>query len=134
MTVVFDTNVVVAALIAKGLCHEVFHRAVRLRVLASSAPLMDELDATLREKFVVTPAVAAFLAGFRDQVRLVEPVRLPAPVCRDPDVDMVLATAVAAAADVIVTGDLDLQVLGTHQGIHILSPRRFLEWLDGLAG
>lgn len=133
MTVVFDTNVVVAAIVAKGLCHEVFHRAVRLRLLASSAPLMDELDATLREKFVVTPAVAAFLAAFRDQIRLVEPAPLPAPVCRDPDDDMVLATALAAAADVIVTGDLDLQVLGAHQGIRILSPRSFLEWLDALA-
>lgn len=130
MTVVFDANVLVAALIAKGLCHEAFHRAVRLRVLASSVPLMDELEATLRRKFVVSPTVAAFLAGFREQIRIVEPAALPMPVCRDPDDDMVLATAVAAAADLIVTGDQDLLVLGNYQAIQIVSPRKFIELLD----
>jgi uncharacterized protein len=132
VTVVVDTNVVVAALVAKGLCHEVFHRAVRMRVLASSIPLMDELDTTRREKFVVTPATTTFLASFREQTRLVEPAALPGSVSRDSDDDVVLATAVAAGADVIVTGDQDLQVLGAYDGIRILSPRQFLEWLDSV--
>ena len=132
MTVVFDTNVLVAALVAKGLCHEAFRRAVRLRVLASSGPLLDELAGVLQRKFVISPAVALFLSSFRGHVRLVEPVVLPAPVCRDPDDDVVLATALAAGADVIVTGDLDLLSLGGHGAIRILSPRAFLEWLDSL--
>ncbi len=132
MTVVFDTNVVVAALVAKGLCHEVFHRAVRMRALASSVQLMDELEATLRRKFVVSPAVTAFLASFRDQIRVVEPPALPTPVCRDSADDVVLATAVAAAADLIVTGDQDLQILGTYKAIRIVSPRKFLELLESL--
>lgn len=134
MTAVFDTNVLIAALVAKGLCHEAFQRAVRLRVLASSEPLLDELEATLRKKFVIVPTTTAFLAALRQQVRLVEPVSIPVPVCRDPDDDVVLATAVAAGADVIVTGDQDLQVLGDYQRIPILNPRQFLEWLDGMAG
>lgn len=131
MTVVFDTNVVVAALVAKGLCHEALRRAVRLRLLASSASLVDELNATLRRKFVVTPAVAAFLTTFRHEIPLVEPQPLAAPVCRDPDDDMVLATAVAASAQLIVTGDQDLLVLEAYEGIRLVSPRAFLEWLDG---
>ena len=130
MTVVLDTNVVIAALVAEGLCREVLHRAVRLRVLASSDGLMDELDDTLRRKFAITPATAAFVKAFRQQIQIVEPASLPKPVCRDRDDDLVLATAVAASADFIVTGDDDLLVLGGYEGVAIVSPRRFLERLD----
>lgn len=130
MTVVLDTNVVVAALVAEGLCREVVLRAVRRRVLASSTGLMDELTETLRRKFTISPATATFLAALRNQIQLVEPGALPKAVCRDPDDDLVLATAVAAHADLIVTGADDLLVLRTYEGIEIVSPRRFLERLD----
>jgi predicted nucleic acid-binding protein len=39
---------------------------------------------------------------------------------------VVLATAVAAKASAIVTGDLDLLVLRRYNGIDIVSPRDFL--------
>ena len=130
MTVVLDTNVVVAALVAEGLCREVVHRAVRMRVLASSRPLMDELDGTLKRKFRITPATAAFLRAFRQHLRLTEPQALPKRVCRAPDDDLVLATAVAAGATMIVTGDDDLLVLGNYSRIEIVPPRCFLERLD----
>ena len=130
MTVVLDTNVLVAALVAEGLCREVVHRAVRMRVLATSTDLLGELDTTLERKFRITPATTAFLNAMRQQIRLVEPQKLPKPVCRDRDDDLVLATAVAARADVIVTGDQDLLVLGAFEGVAIVSPRQFLERLD----
>ena len=130
MTVVLDTNVLVAALVAEGLCREVVHRAVRMRVLATSTDLLGELDATLERKFRITPATTAFLTAMRQQIRLVESQKLPKPVCRDRDDDLVLATAVAARADVIVTGDQDLLVLGAFEGVAIVSPRQFLERLD----
>ena len=132
MTVVPDTNVVVAALAANGLCREMLHRTIRMRVLATSDALLHELDATLRDKFEVTSSVAAFLDLFRASIRVVEPKALPAPVCRDASDDVVLGTAVAAGADVIVTGDQDLLVLGSYQGISIVSPRSLLERLDRL--
>ena len=131
MTVVFDANVIVAALLTHGLCHECFRRAVRRRLLVSSPVLLQELESTLRRKFAITTAAKAFLGTFRDQVRLVDPAPLPARVCRDEDNDLVLATAVAAGADRIVTGDEDLLVLGAYEGIRVVSPRQFLEWLDG---
>ena len=130
MTIVLDTNVLVAALVAEGLCREVVHRAVRRRMLASSTRLLDELDSTLKRKFTITPATAAFLKAFRHQCRLVEPLVLRKPVCRDADDDLVLATAVAAGAELIVTGDDDLLVLKEYEGVAIVSPRRFLERLD----
>lgn len=129
MIVVLDTNVVVAALVAKGLCHEVVVHAIRSQAIASSALLFQELEDTLARKFVITSAVAAFLAALRTLVTLVEPAPLPQPICRDPDDDGVLGTAVAAKADAIVTGDQDLLMLGEYEGIAILSPRAFLERL-----
>lgn len=130
MIVVLDTNVLVAALVAEGLCREVVHRVVRMRATVTSHQLLDELDATLKRKFKPTPAAVAFLKAYRAFVAVVEPTPLAKPVCRDPDDDMVLATAVAADADLIVTGDDDLLVLRTYKGIAIVSARQLLERLD----
>jgi putative PIN family toxin of toxin-antitoxin system len=130
VTVVLDTNVLVAALVANGLCRELVHRTIRLRVLATSETLLQEFETTLRGKFDVTPAVAAFLDLFRASAKVVEAKPLPARVRRDETDDVVLATAVAAEADAIVTGDQDLLVLGSYQDIRIISPRSFLERLD----
>jgi len=47
---------------------------------------------------------------------------LPQPVCRDPDDDAVLACALAAQADLIVSGDADLLVLKQFQNIRIITP------------
>jgi putative PIN family toxin of toxin-antitoxin system len=43
--------------------------------------------------------------------------------------DMVLATAVSGQADVLVTGDKQLQRVGKYQGVTILSPLAFLDVL-----
>jgi putative PIN family toxin of toxin-antitoxin system len=47
-----------------------------------------------------------------------------------PEDDRVLATAVSASADYLVTGDAQLQALGNFRGVTILSPRAFLTILD----
>lgn len=127
MTVVPDTNVLIAALIAKGLGAEVVLHAIRQRSLASSTILLDELEETLRRKFAVPPAVGRFLELLRLEVRLVEPVVFPNQICRDADDDAVLGTAVAPGADLIVTGARDLLVLESFQGIRIVTPRQYLE-------
>jgi uncharacterized protein len=126
VTIVLDTNVIVAALVATGLCHEVVVRALGTCDVVTSAPLLDELERTLRARFTLGPAAHAFLRQLRARVRVVEPVALPSPVSRDADDDVVLATAVAAGAVVIVTGDQDLLVIGQYSGIDIISPREFL--------
>ncbi len=50
-------------------------------------------------------------------------------VVRDPADDMILACAVAAAADYLVTRDDDLLSLGAHKGIAIVTPEAFLKIL-----
>jgi putative PIN family toxin of toxin-antitoxin system len=128
--VVCDTNVLVAALVADGLCRDIVKRRLPLHDLFTSKGLIEELAGTLRRKFQVAPRDIPFLKAYRERAELVRPARLERPVCRDPDDDLVIATAVAAKAHCILTGDDDLLVLGSFAGIAMLSPRAFVDEMD----
>lgn len=58
---------------------------------------------------------------------------MPAPVqvSRDPNDDHVLGCAVAAGAQVLVTGDKDLLTLHPFRGVAIVTPAGFLARQDG---
>ena len=127
MTIVLDTNVIVAGLVTNGLCQDVLRQCIAMDAIVSSPQLLDELERTLQRKFSLTPEARAFLARLRSSIRTVEPALLASPVCRDPDDDIVLATALAGDADLIVTGDNDLLVLVSFRRIRIVTPRTFLE-------
>jgi putative PIN family toxin of toxin-antitoxin system len=128
--VVCDTNVLVAGMVAEGLCRDIVkRRLVRVELITSQA-LLDELARTLRDKFHSEPGEVPLLNAYRERATIVRPRTLPHPVCRDRDDDKVLATAAAGQADIILTGDDDLLVLGGYQGIRILSPRQFVELMD----
>jgi putative PIN family toxin of toxin-antitoxin system len=127
--VLFDTNVLFAAFTVRGFCAELVEETVDLCTMVWSAPLRDELVRALRRKRLLSPVAVKAISAFGDLCETVKPVSLPQRVCRDPDDDIVLATALAGRTDLIVTGDDDLLVLKTFAGIHILSPRRVLEIL-----
>lgn len=56
---------------------------------------------------------------------------LPKPVCRDPDDDAVLAVALAANVDFIVSGDHDLLVLKRYRHIPIVTQGKVLRRIGG---
>jgi predicted nucleic acid-binding protein len=56
---------------------------------------------------------------------VLNPKPLTKPVCRDADDDWILAAALEAKADIIVTGDNDLLVLQSFQNIGIIKPNEF---------
>lgn len=58
----------------------------------------------------------------RRLAEVMEPPPLLQPVRRDPDDDLVLALAIAANVELIVSGDNDLLSLRSFQGIPILPP------------
>jgi uncharacterized protein len=128
--VVFDTNVLYSAIAAKGFCEEVLDEAVGDCITVWSDPLKQELESILARRHKIGPATQAALTAYADLSEFVEPQPLPERVCRDKDDDVVLATALAGKADIIVTGDGDLLALKKFRGIRILSPRKFLEALD----
>lgn len=60
-------------------------------------------------------------------VRVVGPANVPAVILADPDDDHVLACALAAQAELIVSGDPDLLNLKSYQGIPIVGTAEALE-------
>ena len=130
MRLVLDTNVLIAALVADGLCRDLVRRRLENHVLISSQQLLDELREKLEEKFKVRAKDVPFPRAYAGRVEIVQPVALPRSACRDRDDVAVLATAVAGKADCIITGDEDLLILEEYNGIHIFTPRHWLETQD----
>ena len=127
MRLVFDTNVIVAGLVSEGLCHELVETHLPDHTAILSRRLWDELVGKLREKFGLAPDDLPLLDLYHRHATWVDPRPLEAAVCRDPDDDWVLATAIAGEAEAIVTGDGDLLALGVFQGVTILTPRQFID-------
>jgi putative PIN family toxin of toxin-antitoxin system len=121
----------VAGLVAEGLCHEIVETHLPEHTAILADPLWDELVEKLRAKFDLVPEELPLLSLYRRHAEWVQAQPLPSPVCRDADDDWVLATAVAGRAEMIVTGDPDLLVLGSHEAIRIVSPRQFVEQIHG---
>ena len=86
--------------------------------LFTSLPLLAELRGVIcRDKFANPPATRGLDArdifdGYVALCRLIEPAALKRIVLTDPDDDHVLACAIGAKADIIVSGDRDLLGLG----------------------
>ena len=126
MRVVLDTNVLISAFISRGVCRQVFEQCALHHELISSEELLSELKEKLATKFRYSDQdVAAVAELVQARTQFVVPVSLKEPVCRDPDDDIVLATASAGDAICIVTGDEDLLVLKQFQNIDIIRPKDF---------
>jgi putative PIN family toxin of toxin-antitoxin system len=123
---VLDTNVLIAAFVARGVCAELLEYCVREHEVVTSEAILEEVRRNLVDKIRVTIAQAEQTVRLlRTRLQVVEPVALESQVSRDPDDDLVLGTALAGRCDAIVTGDRDLLDLDTHRGIAIVSPGGF---------
>jgi uncharacterized protein len=125
--VVFDTNVLISALVYGGLPRELLTRVFRGEItLTTSTALMNELEDVLIVRFAHDPSLARTVrAEIELLAEMVDALDL-APVARDPHDDAVLAAAIGGEASAIVTGDRELLVLGEYHGIRIVTPRDFL--------
>ena len=85
------------------------------------------IDKALRQRGLIA---AELVSQFGLACDVVPAPPLPRPVGRDPDDDTVLACAVAASGDMIISGDADLLTLGHYQGIPILRAPQALARLD----
>ena len=129
MRLLLDTNVLVAALVARGVCADLLEHCVRNHLIISSSELLNEVRDVLRRKFHQRDAdVRATVRLFAEAFTLVTLATLDSPACRDPDDDVVLATAVAGECVAIVSGDQDLTVLDPFRSIRILTPSAFWKW------
>ena len=126
MRVLLDTNALIAAFVARGTCSEAFEHCARSHTLITSPALLAELDSTLHRKFGASIRDArAAVALLRRRAEQADPRPLDRPVCRDPDDDRLPAAAVCGDCDCVVTGDKDLLVLESFQGIPSVTPMAF---------
>jgi putative PIN family toxin of toxin-antitoxin system len=127
--IVLDTNVVLSALLWRGTPHHLL-AAIGQRSsiqLYSSTALLEELAEVLtrpsatKRLALIGRSAREVLADYVEAIELVEPTSVPRVVVGDVDDDQVIAAAVAARADLIVSGDRKhLLPLGSHQGIDIV--------------
>ncbi|MBI2058900.1 MAG: putative toxin-antitoxin system toxin component, PIN family [Nitrospirae bacterium] len=125
--VFLDTNVLFSAFATLGVCHRLLaHAALRTFQSVVSPQVLDELKEHLPKVGHAGPEADARIANIRRFCEVVDAEGDPPRVCRDPDDDAILAAAVKARVDILVTGDKDLLVLGTHEGIEIVTPAELL--------
>ena len=129
MRVVLDTNVVASALLWGGTPERLIELAGEgtLEFFTSEALLAELAGILGRSKFAQklkqkNVSAAEIVARYREIAEAVESTPIQEAALRDPDDAAVLACALAARADAIVSGDADLHALGNYQGISVLSP------------
>jgi putative PIN family toxin of toxin-antitoxin system len=126
--VVFDTNVLVSALVFPGGRGEAALRRIidETDQLVLSRPIVDELLDVLARKFARDAEELAHVAVFVTELAaVVAPKRRLRVVKDDPD-NRILECAVAGRAEVIVTGDKALLALKLYEKIRILTLREYL--------
>ena len=126
MRVVFDSNVLVAAFATHGVCHERFEYCLRNTTICCSDFIAAEVERILVSKIKTpAPAVSEIIQYLRAQTEWITPAHKSVEALRDPDDRMIIATALSAEADFLITGDKDLLVLKRVKKTVMILPRDF---------
>lgn len=126
MRIVLDTNVIVAAFAARGLCAEVFEVCVSGHTLVISEHILAEVNSVLLKKIKLPKQIVHDVTSYlKDTAEIVEPDPIHNSVCRDKDDLPIIGAATKGDAAFIVTGDADLLALKSFRGIGIITPREF---------
>ena len=130
MRVFLDTNVLVSAFVARGLCANLFRYLLAEHEVLTGEVNLVELQRILRDKFDATAEqIAAVERQLRDHTVVPKPAARPTIRVRDRDDEWVLASAMAGDADMLVTGDRDLLSVAKAAPLRVLTPREAWERL-----
>ena len=133
MKVVIDTNVWLSALLWGGQPSLIIQLIEQKQIQAiSSGNILTELTDILQkpklqkrlDRLKITADAVAIIAKRLMTLVVIEEVIIPE--LRDPKDQMVLATAIAGDAQIVISGDKDLLVLHPYGNISILLPQEFL--------
>ena len=128
MRVVFDTNILVSALVFPGGRGEAALQRVleELGDLVLSKPMLDELLGVLARKFSRDAEELARVAVFLSTLATFVRPRRRLQVVKDEPDNRVLECALTGRAQVIVTGDRVLLALRDFRGVRLLALRDYL--------
>ncbi len=139
MKVVFDTNVLISALITAGKPKELFHKVIAGEIqLVLSKDILEEFsevadDPRIR-KYADEAAVVAFLKVIDSFAKVIRVKSRFKVVKDDPDDDAILRVAFDGKVDCVVSGDKHLLALGEFKGIKILTVDKMLKILKDQKG
>lgn len=127
MKVFADTNVLVSAFTARGLCTDLLEIILADHQLMTGEFVLQELQRVLTTKLKIPKRKVSEVLRFLHNHH-VEPIPdTPSDVqVRDEDDRWVLESAIRAKADILVTGDKDLLDISKNvPQLRIISPRKF---------
>lgn len=126
--VVADTNIIVSGLLWHGAPRRLLDsaRTGSIELFTSAALLVELEDVLQRQSFaqrlvLVDLAPRELVLDYAALTTVIEPADIAPAVLADPDDDAVLACAIGAQADAIVSGDSHLLKLKEYGNIPILS-------------
>ncbi len=136
LRVLCDTNVLVSAFISGGPPSRVVEEAIEGRFeLVLADPVLGELGRVLTVKLGFEPERVREITALLSDVSVARadaPTEAVEAITGDPDDDVVLACAVKAGVDVVVSGDRrHMLPVREHRGIRIVSPQALLAELAG---
>jgi putative PIN family toxin of toxin-antitoxin system len=130
--VCLDSNVLVAAFVARGLCADLLKLVLSEHDLVVPEVVAEEVRRVLTTKLKASQGALSATEAVLERCGVVPGSNVPSPISlRDPDDERVLADAIFAGAEILVSGDQDLLVVAGDSPIRILSPRAFLTLARG---
>ena len=130
MKVFLDTNVLVSAFTARGLCADLFQAILADHVPVVSETVLAEFEEVLRSKFRHSDGTAAERTEFLRRFCELAPAGRPRALAGiDAPDRKVIADALAGRVDALVTGDRAILALKVSDGMPIFSPRQLWDAL-----
>jgi len=126
--VVLDTNVIIAAFVARGLSNSVFELCLDKFEVIIGEYIIKEISKKLIDKIKIPEEKVNEIIDFlRDSCTIFNYDSLKENICRDKKDDEILALAKGSSSKYIVTGDKDLLVLINFENIRIINTRQLWE-------
>lgn len=134
LIVCLDTNVVVSALIWKGMPWKVLSGWIDNKFdMALSKPIFKEYEAIFKRLALLVKEqdFSLWLKKINEDSLFYDTAAFQGKLwCRDPKDDEFIACSLASEADYLITGDKDLLVLDGQFSFPIIKPKKFLSILD----
>jgi putative PIN family toxin of toxin-antitoxin system len=126
LRVFLDTNIIVSAFATRGLCADFFREILSAHTLITSEHILEETEDVLARRFKVPKETVGEIIELLRKQEIVTPSDTPPQISiRDLDDLPVVAAAIEAKADYLVSGDKDRLSLVPLNELKIATPREF---------
>ena len=136
LRVVLDSVVVVSSFLTTGLTAELLLLCEEKVDIYTAEKILQEIRHVLlakphiRNRYDYTSQEVDVLVAYLQEISIiVEHLPEIRVIARDPKDDMIIACAVAASADYIISRDRHLLDLGSYQDMQIVTPENFIQIL-----